>query len=126
MAFKQKGFPMHSTSSALKQIVDEPVVTEETVVTGEGEWVPDPSIKGLGNYERNTVTGKTRLSPTNPGVSQEKSKVEFSPENQKLMNDLITQKEALLELSTWTEEQDAQYENILTQIRDLRIASRTK
>ena len=41
MVYKQKGFPMHSTSSALKQIVDEPVVTEESDVV-------KPQVEGFG------------------------------------------------------------------------------
>jgi len=67
MAYKQKGFPMHSTRSALKQ-------------TSSGEWVPDPNDKSL---EMNTVTGEKRKVFT-----QTTTPTEVSPDVQDQINAL--------------------------------------
>ena len=76
MTFKQKGFPMHSTKSALKQYEKEiketskaftagktaasqiPVVTDKPVVTEE-ETVPTPPKNPKFKTETDPITGKT-------------------------------------------------------------------
>ena len=59
MAYKQKGFPMHSTSSTLKQIVDEPVVTKELVEVEETD-------KFLENLKKTNPEAYSTKSPDDP------------------------------------------------------------
>ena len=72
MAFKmkRKGFPMHSTESALKQIIDKPVVTDESVVTDKPVIEEKPQLPQLG-------PGETRHEGpwyTNPNLSEGEKK----------------------------------------------------
>jgi hypothetical protein len=75
MAYKQRGFPMHSTGSVLKQTTDKPVITEESVTTKkpvdvfesytptEEEIANEPrkyKFAGASEWEKNPTTGEIR------------------------------------------------------------------
>ncbi len=75
MAYKQKGFPIHSTKSVLKQTTDKPVIAEESVATEKPVDVFEsytPTKEEIANeprkykfaeaskWEKNPTTGEVR------------------------------------------------------------------